>query len=125
MQCTRTGFTAGPDSRGTSASTLPFPIEPYRPEPKFTMDQIVTPETIIPACYFEILSIHYDTHEQAHYYTIKSLRRIGDRRKYIHTLDKCLGLALRCLPLGRSMTLFCKTPRADADCRDSSRPTNS
>jgi len=68
-------------------NTVPPPIEPYRPEPKYTMDTIVTPNTIIPTCYFEILSIQYDAHEQAHYYEIKSLPQMGEQSKFSRTLE--------------------------------------
>jgi hypothetical protein len=76
-----------PDVVQVSASTLPPPIEPYRPEPKYTMDTIVTPNTIIPTCYFEILSVNYDAHEQAHYYDIKSLPQIGEQSKFRGLLE--------------------------------------
>ena len=76
-----------PDVAEVSATMHPPPIEPYRPAPKYTMDTIVTPNTIIPTCYFEILSIDYDAHEQAHYYNIKSLPQIGEQSKYKGPLE--------------------------------------
>ena len=58
--------------------TSPPPIEPYRPKAKYTINEIVTPRTIIPTCYFHVQSITYDPHAQSHMYTLKSLPYIGD-----------------------------------------------
>ena len=59
-------------------SLLPPAVEPYFPKAKYDINDIVTPKTIIPACYFNIKSIEYDDHEQSYLYTIKSLPQIGD-----------------------------------------------
>jgi hypothetical protein len=73
----------------------PPPIEPYHPEPKYTIDTIVTPCTIIPTCYFRIVSIGWNAHEQAHYYSIRSLPQLGEQRKLIRTLEEWCGSASR------------------------------
>ena len=53
-------------------------IEPQRPPPRFKPTEIVTPRTIIPACFFRILSINWDASEETYAYTIKTLPSHGD-----------------------------------------------
>jgi hypothetical protein len=54
------------------------PVEPQRPPPRFKGTEIVTPRTIIPACFFHILSIDWDASEETYAYTIKTLPSHGD-----------------------------------------------
>jgi hypothetical protein len=67
----------------TATNHIPSTIEPNQPKPTFTISQVVTSNTIIPTCFFTILSIHYDTEKERHFYLIKSLPRVGDRCMYI------------------------------------------
>lgn len=71
---------------GKSSRRLPHPIEPYQPEPRYTMNTAVTPRTIIPTMYFRILGIEWNDHEQAHYYDIRSIPKFGEQGKLIRNL---------------------------------------